>query len=191
MAEHAIDTRSIAEAVAANLNAAGPRTIDIDAGSIIVWQAYGDDHQPIVVQYHQHRDALRVNHGTSTGIWFDPHAPGAVVNYYGWPSAPIKDAAAIVRSCCAGGDNMAKRGPDHAAYDHEPNDLDRAMLETIRTFIADHEYSPTQRELATLIGVKSTAPVSYRLKRLMRFGMITKASKQIARSIQIADDWKD
>lgn len=191
MTMRTLNTRTLAADVASVLGARGPRSIDIGDGEIAVWQAEGEDNQPVVVQYHESRDAIRINHGPHTGLWFDPHAGGDDISYYGWPSEPIRQAATTIYATLHEGDTSGMRGPEHHSYDHEPNALDFALLDVIKQYMAEHKRAPTIREMADRMGVASTTSVTFRLKRLVRFGIIERGPYKSSRTMRIADEWKD
>lgn len=50
---------------------------------------------------------------------------------------------------------------------------DRQILDAIRLHIEEHGYSPTVRELAKAVGIKSPSAMKYRLERLRENGLIT------------------
>lgn len=186
----AYKTRALAGEIATVLGADGPHVIDTKDSFIEVWRTLGADQQPVVIQYHPDRDALRINHGPYTGLWFDPHS-GETISYYGWPSDPIRVAADVLNRTIHEGEDMVKRGEDHQNYDHEPNDLDLALLRLIKDYITEEGRPPTIREMADRAGVASTTSITFRLKRLVRFGMIERGPHKSSRTMRIADEWKD
>lgn len=61
------------------------------------------------------------------------------------------------------------------------------LLRAIHSFMLEHGYSPTIRELVPLINVRSTCSVSYHLKWLQQAGMIHRPDNHSARTITITE----
>ena len=51
------------------------------------------------------------------------------------------------------------------------------MLDFVRAFTAEHEYPPTQREIADGLGISSLAVVNWRLAVLAREGKLVPAGR--------------
>lgn len=60
------------------------------------------------------------------------------------------------------------------------------ILKAIRQYTADKGYSPSIREIAAMVGAKSTSPVKYHLDILAADGLIT-YSPNIHRSIMVVE----
>ena len=58
------------------------------------------------------------------------------------------------------------------------------ILTFIDSYIKEHGYSPTMREIGEAVGISSTSHVSYWIDRLVEEGKITK-QKNIARSVRV------
>lgn len=60
------------------------------------------------------------------------------------------------------------------------------ILQAIIDYIEEHQYPPTTREIADMVGIKSTATVAWHLTRLRRDGLIeTDAGDYSARAIRV------
>jgi repressor LexA len=53
----------------------------------------------------------------------------------------------------------------------------RALLEYIRTYVAENRFSPSMREMMTACEISSTSVVSYNLRLLEADGYLTRAHK--------------
>ncbi len=68
-----------------------------------------------------------------------------------------------------------------------PGDKYEAMVDYIRTFIAEHGYSPTVREMQDDLCISSTSVVNYRMRILQRAGRIT-WSEGASRTVRVIGD---
>lgn len=59
-----------------------------------------------------------------------------------------------------------------------------AILDFLQTFLAEHKYSPSIREIMAAVGVDSTSVMNYQLRKLVLSGYIT-FTPRIARTIQL------
>lgn len=61
------------------------------------------------------------------------------------------------------------------------------IMEAIRTYWAEHSFSPSIRDLVEMTDISSTYVVNYYLERLERDGFITREPRT-ARSIVVVED---
>jgi repressor LexA len=61
------------------------------------------------------------------------------------------------------------------------------ILEFIETYLAEHDYPPTIREIGKAVGISSTSVVKYNLERLQDKGKI-KRSGEVSRGLRLMDN---
>lgn len=67
----------------------------------------------------------------------------------------------------------------------------KQVLDFIRDFIEDHSYSPSYREIAKRLDLKSVATVAEHIESLRQKGFLHKNSESVARSIQVTPRWDE
>ena len=60
------------------------------------------------------------------------------------------------------------------------------MLDFIRSFIEDHMYPPTIREIGEAVGISSTSVVNYNLNKLVQAGLIER-NREVSRGIRLSE----
>ena len=60
------------------------------------------------------------------------------------------------------------------------------ILEFIETYLGEHDYPPTIREIGKAVGISSTSVVKYNLERLQDKGKI-KRSGEVSRGLRLLD----
>ena len=66
----------------------------------------------------------------------------------------------------------------------EPTKKQKKVLEAIKTFIKDHGYPPTVRDIMKIMGLKSTAGIQRHLENLREKSLINR-KKGVSRSITL------
>lgn len=61
------------------------------------------------------------------------------------------------------------------------------MIEYIRSYLDDHGYPPTIREIGKAVGIPSTSVVKYNLERLQEKGLIERSS-EVSRGLRLKDN---
>ena len=61
------------------------------------------------------------------------------------------------------------------------------ILEFIETYLGEHDYPPTIREIGKAVGISSTSVVKYNLERLQDKGKI-KRSGEVPRGLRLMDN---
>ncbi|MBX3064260.1 MAG: transcriptional repressor LexA [Anaerolineae bacterium] len=64
------------------------------------------------------------------------------------------------------------------------SDRQRAILDFIQTWLDEHGYPPTIREIGEAVNIKSTSVVNYNLNKLVKEGFIVR-SKEVSRGIKM------
>src|SRR3989304_7113094 len=84
---------------------------------------------------------------------------------------------------CTRGAGRAREGRD---MPEELSEKQRAILEFLETFIAEHDYPPSIRDIQSGCGISSTSVVDYNLKRLEERGFIRR-DREVSRAIELLD----
>jgi repressor LexA len=63
----------------------------------------------------------------------------------------------------------------------------RRILEFIRSYISEHGYPPSNREIGRAVGITSTSVVDYNLRRMERKGLLT-CDPRVSRGIKLAGE---
>lgn len=66
----------------------------------------------------------------------------------------------------------------------------KTVLDFVRGYIEDHDYSPSYREIAQHLGLKSVATIAEHINSLQEKGLLSKDPLE-ARSIQVTPTWDE
>ena len=72
--------------------------------------------------------------------------------------------------------------PRHASKELRPRQ--KAILEFIQSFIEEHDYPPTIREIGAAVGISSTSVVNYNLDQLEQKGYIIR-NREVSRGLRL------